>query len=168
MKIPPNLQIGSPEFPDANELLNFLISQSTSSDRGDASAARNHQVQMDPDALFQALIAIANQAWRIASTAIQAESKEPQESLTSQEIKKITNSLEKILSTMEDLGLRVIDRVGETFNEGFPDQVVTEEVREGISREQIIRTIRPTIMWQQTMVQRGEIDIAIPANPKND
>jgi hypothetical protein len=68
-----------------------------------------------------------------------------------------------LIATFDSLGIRIIDRIGESFDAGLPDQVVTEEPREGLTREQIIRTIRPTIMWNQTMVQRGEIDIAVPS-----
>jgi molecular chaperone GrpE (heat shock protein) len=113
--------------------------------------------------LQKSLITIANQMWRIASSIIDTESKEIKSELSAHEIKKVGNSLESIKETLGGVGLRVIDRLGESFNAGLPEQVVTEETQEGLSKEQIIRTIRPTIMWHQTMVQRGEIDVAVPA-----
>lgn len=112
--------------------------------------------------LSKALIAVANQAWRIASAIIDPDTQESKREISSQEIKKVGNALESIREVLGGISIKIIDRLGEPFNAGLPDQVVTEEQREGLTREQIIRTIRPTIMWNQTMVQRGEIDIAVP------
>ncbi|WP_395745398.1 hypothetical protein [Prosthecobacter sp.] len=111
---------------------------------------------------MKALIAIANQSWRIGGALIEVETNEPKSVLSPQEIKKLSKALETICEATQALGIRVIDRCNEDFHPGLPDQVVTEEPREGISKERVIRTIRPTIMWHQTLVQRGEIDIAVP------
>jgi molecular chaperone GrpE (heat shock protein) len=116
--------------------------------------------------LSKALIAVANQLWRITGAIIDPDSKEPKSELSAQELKKVGNALESIKETLGGLGLKIIDRLGNPFDAGFPETVVTEESQEGISKEQIIRTIRPTLMWHQTMVQRGEIDIAVPAVKK--
>lgn len=116
--------------------------------------------------LSSALVAVANQAWRISNAIFDSDSKEARSELSPQEVRKVGNALESIKETLGGLGLKIIDRLGEPFNAGLPEQVVTEESQEGISKEQIIRTIRPTLMWHQTMVQRGEIDIAVPAVKK--
>ena len=53
-----------------------------------------------------------------------------------------------------------------TVTSGQPTSLPTQihTTMEGITKEQVIRTIRPTIMWNQTMMQRGQIDIAVPAS----
>ncbi len=111
---------------------------------------------------MKALIEVANQSWRIDAALTDGDTKEPKAALSTQDIKKLSKALETICECTQGLGIRVIDRCNEDFHPGLPDQVVTEEPREAISKERIIRTIRPTIMWHQTMVQRGEIDIAVP------
>jgi hypothetical protein len=161
MKIPDKLDLAVVAHPStiqlASDLLQTLGSGSTS--RQEASGATSAEVAM----LQKSLITIANQVWRIASAIIDTESKGTKSELSAHEVKKVGNSLESIKETLGGLGIKVIDRLGEPFNAGLPEQVVTEEAQEGLSREQIIRTIRPTIMWHQTMVQRGEIDVAVPA-----
>jgi phosphotransacetylase len=112
--------------------------------------------------LQKALIANANQIWRISSAVIDPETKEAREELRPQEIRKVAKAVESLMETFNGLGIRIIDRLGEPFDAGLPDQVVTEEPREGLTREQIVRTIRPTIVWNATMIQRGEVDIAVP------
>jgi hypothetical protein len=108
------------------------------------------------------MILITNQLWRIETVVNDPENGEIKTDLSSQEMRKIANALEAIKQSIGELGIRIKDRCNEDFHPGLPDQVVTEEPREGISKERIIRTIRPTILWNQTMVQRGEIDIAVP------
>ncbi len=161
MKIPDNLDLAMVAHPSAIQLASDLWQtfESESSSRQEVSGATSAEVAV----LQKSLIAIANQVWRIVSAIIDTESKEAKSELSAHEIKKVGNSLESIKETLGGLGIKIIDRMGEPFNAGLPEQVVTEETQEGLSREQIIRTIRPTIMWHQTMVQRGEIDVAVPA-----
>ncbi len=164
MKIPDKLNL--PEFPFptghglANEVLR-LASAATSPGR-EQSEATNDMIET----LSRALLVLANQSWRITTAAQNPETKESKPELSPQDVKKISNALEAINETLENIGIKVLDRINQPFDPGFPDQVITEEPREGITKEQIIRTIRPTIIWNQTIVQRGEIDIAVPASKK--
>lgn len=160
MELPEKLDI--PHFPMpsaaelADSLLNALPAQKETSD------CFQERTSVET-ILTKALIANANQAWRIATTALDTETGEPKEELRTQDIRKIAKAVESLMEIFEGIGLRIIDRVGKPFDAGLPDQVVTEEPREGITKDQVIRTIRPTIVWNGTMVQRGEIDIAVPA-----
>lgn len=159
MKPPDKLDLAIIQFPSPSELIAALGKISSDTPAGkESDGVNSDSVSM----LSKALVTIANQSWRISSAVIDTESKETKSELTAQDLKKIGNALEGMIETLASLGIKVVDRSGEQFNAGLPDQVITEEPREGISKEQIIRTIRPTIMWHQTMVQRGEIDIAVP------
>ncbi len=164
MKIPVILDLSIVPPPSVIQHTNDLIKtlESEPSARRDGSGVTSAEVTV----LSKALIAVANQAWRIASAVTDPDAKEPKSELSAQEIKKVGNALESIRETLEGLGLKIIDRFGEPFNTGLPEQVVTEEQWETISNDRIIRTIRPTLMWHQTMVQRGEIDIAVAAVKK--
>ena len=160
MKLPEKLDITISPLPSAVELANDLSGVFSSSQRSDRSADSASSTDI---VLQKALVENANQVWRILTAVIDSESKEIKVLISPQEIKKVANAIEKFIATFDSLGIRIIDRLGESFNAGLPDQVVTEEPREGLTKEQIIRTIRPTIRWNQTMVQRGEIDIAVPS-----
>jgi hypothetical protein len=163
MKPPKELDLPSIPRPSPAELtgeVSKLLSFDPEADRSsEASTSAEPTLQ-------KAVIMSANQIWRISSVVIDPETKEAREELRPQEIRKIVKAIESLMETFQGLGIRVIDRLGEPFNPGLPDQVVTEEPREGFTREQIIRTIRPTIVWNETMVQRGEVDIAVPAKTK--
>jgi hypothetical protein len=159
MKPPKELDLPSVPRPSPAELtseVSKLLSFDPEPDRSSEASSTTEAI------LRKALIANVNQTWRISSAVIDPESKEIRDELKPQEIRKIAKAIESLMEAFDGLGIRLIDRLGEPFNAGLPDQVVTEEPREGLTREQIIRTIRPTIVWNETMVQRGEVDIAVP------
>jgi hypothetical protein len=163
MKTPDDISIPQSQFPDAAKFAKELI------DAVPKPTSTTAPERHTPDAIHEtskALILIAGQAWRLKTAMNDPESGEMKTELSAQEMRKVANVFEAINQAIEELGIRVIDRCNQDFHPGLPDQVVTEEPRAGISKEQIIRTIRPTIMWHQTMVQRGEIDIAVPATKK--
>jgi hypothetical protein len=115
---------------------------------------------------IKALTQLSSQSWRLNNLVIDPETDQVRSELSPQDIRKLANIAEAMVEITQSSGFRVIDRCGEDFHPGLPDVVVTEEPREGISKERIIRTIRPTILHGQTMVQRGEIDIAVPTEKK--
>jgi len=162
---PPNkLGITKFEFPNAAGLAEEIENSTACNPTVGGQESNAYAIEVQK--LSKALVAVANQSWRITVAIIDPDSQEPKSELSVQELKKIGNALESMNETLCSLGIKIIDRFGESFNAGLPEQVVTEEPRDGISKEQIIRTIRPTILWQQTMVQRGEIDIAVPTTKK--
>lgn len=162
IKIPEELAIPRASYPSPTELTNIVT-------QAGAPIVCESGGKLDPREgeitnLSKAMISLANQIWRMSVAIRDSDSKEAKAEFTSQDVRKISNALDAMGETIDGLGIKVIDRLNESFNAGLPDQVVTEEPREGISKEQIIRTIRPTIIWHQTMVQRGEIDIAVPVS----
>ena len=160
MKRPKKIDISIIPPPSASQLSNDIV-KTISPESTDSPAVGSSQ-SAETASLTAALIAIANQSWRISNAVIDPDSKEPREKPNAQDIKKVNKALESMGGTLEGLGIKLIDRRGEPFDAGIPEEVISEEPRAGISKERIIRTIRPTIMWQQTMVQRGEIEIAVP------
>ena len=167
MNIPHKIDLIKVELPTGAEFAEFAKELGSAENLGPTKSDLNPDaLAADVQRLSKALVAITNQSWRIANAVVDQDSKEGKEELSAREIKKMNKALEGMIETLEELGIKSIDRQGEPFNVGLPDQVISEEPRDGISKEQIVRTIRPTIMWNQTMVQRGEIDIAIPAVKK--
>jgi hypothetical protein len=159
MKLPKELKIPQINPPSAAELITQIALESTTPSTPTETGQR---LENEIGLMSKAMILITNQLWRLETVVNDPENGEMKTDLSSQEMRKIANALEAIKQSVGELGIRIKDRCNEDFHAGLPDQVVTEEPREGISKERIIRTIRPTIFWNQTMVQRGEIDIAVP------
>jgi hypothetical protein len=159
MKIPPEIDIKNIPLPDAGELVAELLKGHSEK----SVTAKDDQLSHTHITMQKALISLANECWRVEGLIIDQETGDVKETMST-ELKRLCSTLERMKETLTSIGINVIDRTGEAFNPGLPDQVVTEEPKVGISTEQITRTIKPTIIWQQTMVQRGEIEIAVPAS----
>ncbi|QIF00982.1 hypothetical protein [Roseimicrobium sp. ORNL1] len=160
MKLPKTLEIPHVPFPTAEQMAGNA--QETSPAKTEFSL----EFIKRQEEMMKSWIHITNQIWRLGTVVLDSDSGEAKTEFSSQDIRKVANSLHTIQETIGSLGIRVIDRRNQEFDAGLPEQVVTEEAQEGITKERVIRTIRPTIMWHQTMVQRGEIDIAVPASKK--
>jgi hypothetical protein len=116
--------------------------------------------------LVRKLVQLADLHWRLGALVIDTETGDAKDTVESADLRKIARSLNSMDEIFKSVGLTVFDRSGQDFNHGLPETVITEEARAGISRDRVLRTIRPTIMWNHQMVQRGEIDIAVPAQPE--
>lgn len=157
MKIPPEIDLQKVRLPDAGELAAELLKQNPGRDE----VAKAEHVSSTQIAMQKALISLTNECWLAEVLVMDRETGEPKETLTT-ELKRLGSALERMKGILTELGIKIHDRTGEAFNPGLPYQVVTEEPRVGINTEQVTRTIKPTIIWQQTTVQRGEIEIAVP------
>lgn len=78
------------------------------------------------------------------------------------ERKRLERNFESILSRLESFGVRVKDHTGETYDYGQALKVVAAQPQEGIKREIVTETIRPTVYWREHIIQRGEVVIATP------
>ena len=109
-------------------------------------------------ARFQALLAdIATNAWRgqlrLANW--------PGDELLA-ERKRLERNFESILVGLEGFGVRVKDHTGEVYDYGQALKVVAAQPQEGIAKEVVTETIRPTVYWLESIIQRGEVVIATP------
>jgi hypothetical protein len=78
------------------------------------------------------------------------------------ERKRLERNFESILSGLESFGVRVKDHTGEAYDYGQALKVVAAQPQDGIAREVVTETIRPTVYWRGHIIQRGEVVIATP------
>ncbi|HVT04952.1 MAG TPA: hypothetical protein VHL58_16435 [Thermoanaerobaculia bacterium] len=78
------------------------------------------------------------------------------------ELRRVSRHLESAMEAMRELGLEVKDHTGQAFDYGLLLKVVATQRTPGIYKEYVIETIRPTIYWQEQIVQIGEVVIATP------
>jgi hypothetical protein len=83
------------------------------------------------------------------------------------EIKRVLRHVDAIFQNFQDMGLEVKDHTGSRFDYGLPLKVVATQPTEGMGTETIIETIKPTVYWNNQIIQMGEVVIATPASPKN-
>src|SRR5260370_33600158 len=103
---------------------------------------------------------VATNIWKARVKMLVAASGEVRE-----EMKRVYRHVEAALEGMLEMGLEVKDHTGDAFDYGLPLKVITAQPTPGITRESVIETIKPTIYWQQRLIQIGEVVIATPATP---
>lgn len=150
MKTPKEFEIPSVEYPDADQVTEAVLKIQQSML---AETNRNGGFEK----LEKALAEIATQAWRARSKMIDSASGEARE-----EMKRVFRHIEAILEKLREVGLELKDHTGDVFDYGLPLKVVATQPQPGIARENVIETIKPTIYWQDRIVQMGEVVIATP------
>jgi len=111
-----------------------------------------------PENVTKAIAAIATNAWRAKVKMMDASSGEVRD-----DMKRVYRHIESIFQAFQDMGLEVKDHTGDPFDYGLPLHVVTTQPTPGLTKERVLETIKPTIYWQNQVLQRGEVVIATPA-----
>ncbi len=157
MQTPEEFKIPAAPWPEAEKAIEALANQ--------ASVMRAAHVSDSgvryavPSNVIKAMADIATNVWKAKSKMLDSGSGEVRE-----EMKRVYRHVEGALENFRDIGLEVKDHTGDAFDYGLPLNVVTTQATQGITRESVIETIRPTIYWQQQVIQKGEVVIATPAS----
>lgn len=106
----------------------------------------------DIQALLKPLAAIATNTWRARSRMIDPATGEPHE-----EMRRVSRFVDAIQSALEDAGVRVLDPAGRAYDSGMALKVLSFEAVPGLGREEIIETIRPSVIWRDRLLQMGEV-----------
>ena len=148
-----------PEFPDKEKLLEKIVQNQeamlSTLQRG-AGAVR-HAI---PENVTRAVALVATNAWKAKMKMVDASSGEVRD-----EMKRVYRHIEGIFQAFQDMGLEVRDHTDAPFDYGMPLKVVTTQPTPGITKERVVETIKPTIYWQNQIIQHGEVVIATPASP---
>jgi hypothetical protein len=111
-----------------------------------------------PDNVTKGMAAIATNAWKARTKMLNSQSGEPHE-----EMRRVYRHIEAMFETFQEMGLEVKDHTNDAFDYGMPLKVVTTQPTQGITKERVAETIKPTIYWQKQIIQMGEVVIATPA-----
>jgi hypothetical protein len=98
--------------------------------------------------------------WRARSKLMDPNSGEPLE-----EAKRALRPLDSTRDLLIQSGFEIRDITKQPYDVGMLDKVVTWEKREDLTREMVIETIRPTILYKDKMIKQGEIIVGTP--PRN-
>lgn len=132
-------------------------------ERGD-NASEEHSVnpmqrgiiRLDREKVIHALIAVASNAWKAKSRLSRADSQ------MSSDVERLARHVNAIIEALESMGLEIKEHTGEPFDYGQSLKVAASQAKEGISREVVSETIRPTIYLNGVMIQQGEVVIDVP------
>jgi hypothetical protein len=162
MEAPKELELPNPNWPDPAELAREIEKCICETSHPGLAKQDAQMVVAIPPTFAKATIAVATNVWRLRARLIDRHSGEIREDVSREDVKKMTRYIEAIYEAFSEIGVEIKDRTGETFDYGLPEKVVTTQPQEGLSRERIIETLRPTIYWKDKLAQQGEVIIATP------
>lgn len=153
MKPPKKFRVQVRELPNEDELIEKLSQiRLPSSELGGVSEL--HYVV--PPQLVKAIVDIATCVWKARTRMVDAVSGEVRE-----DMKRIYGDMERIYGCFDELGIVVKDHTGETFDYGLPLKVIGTTPMP-ISEEVVTETLKPTISWEDKILQHGEVEIGTP------
>jgi hypothetical protein len=121
-----------------------------------ASLAHRAIITLDGAKVLPAIIAVASNAWKAKVRLSRLDSS------TNSDIERMRRHLDAIAEALATLGLEIKDHTGEPFDYGQSLKVAASQPKEGISREFVSETIRPTIYLNGVLIQQGEVVIDTP------
>jgi len=120
-------------------------------------ASVNEGVEPIPTEVVKALVELATNAWRARRKLVNSDTGEPHP-----EMKGAVRHIDAQLREFSELGIEIRDMQGRAFDTGMALKVVSFEPQAGLSKEEIIETIRPTIAWNGKLIQMGEVIVGTP------
>jgi hypothetical protein len=150
-KIPPA------EFPDKDKVIEKMmrVQEAMLSQLEKTGGTVRYAI---PENVARGMADIATNAWKAKAKMVNGSSGEVRE-----EMKRVFRHIEGILESFKEMGMEIKDHTGDAFDYGLPLKVVTSQPTQGITKESVIETIKPTIYWQKQIIQMGEVVIATPA-----
>jgi hypothetical protein len=101
--------------------------------------------------------AIATHAWRAKGRLIDLDTGEPKEGM-----ERVYRHIEGILQALEEDNVSIKDYVGGIYDTGMAVKALAFEPTPGINREMVKETIRPTIIFNNQVLQLGEVIVGTP------
>jgi hypothetical protein len=80
------------------------------------------------------------------------------------EMRRAYRHFESVWDTLEKDGVKIYDHTGEDFDAGRTLTVLAYQPTEGLRRERVTETIKPTIYAGDDLVQLGEVIVGTPEN----
>lgn len=145
------------EFPDESKIIERLLRVQEAilaECRGGGASVRYDL----PPNFLKAMADIATNVWKAKVKMLDSSGE------TREEMKRVYRHVEGALESFQEIGLEVKGHTNDAFDYGLPLKVVTTQPTQGITKESIIETIKPTIYYQKQIIQMGEVVIATPAS----
>ncbi|MBD0370241.1 MAG: hypothetical protein ICV60_05350 [Pyrinomonadaceae bacterium] len=141
----------------ADSLLN-LSAASLMEDEEEAPASASASAGQSEE-LIKLLAEVGTGLWRLRRSMTLSATSE-----LSEELQRASRHLEAVINVLAEGGIQIRDHTGEAVPEGgiYALKTVAFEQTPGLSSEQVIETIKPTIYFQERMIQMGEVVVGTP------
>jgi hypothetical protein len=110
-----------------------------------------------PGEFPQFLAQLATGLWRLKQNMVKPGTEEPLE-----EMRRGWRQFSSLWDLLAENDIEIRDHTGSPYQAGMALSVVAFQPTEGVTHEQIIETIRPTVFYKKQILQVGEVIVASP------
>ena len=122
-----------------------------------ASHGVSSSPQATPESYIPALSSIATNVWRMKKRIADSGS------VTNEvDTNRIHRHLEATIASLEEVGVQIHDLQGRRYDSGMALKVIAFEPTPGLFEDQIIDSVKPTITWNERLIQIGEVIVGTP------
>lgn len=115
-----------------------------------------------PSPQDEGMAALATNIWRAKMRLIDAKTGEPRE-----ENRRLYRHIEGAMEAFASLGVRLTDWLDQPYDAGLPLKVISFQPTPEVTCDTVIEAVRPTVFWQDRLLQVGEVIVGIPETPSS-
>ena len=130
------------------------LSKDVSSVKSDTAVKKYEEVSRPID---QALSIIATNAWRARNKMVDADNGE-----TKEEMKRVYRHIEAQFDALSQIGIEIRDLRGRTYDAGMALKVISFEPQPGLTKDEVVEMIKPTVIRNGQLIQMGEVIVGTP------
>ena len=142
-------RIAAPKWPELAESMEDIVNFLESSSPEARTRSRKEEE------LLSLAVEMGTSVWRLQRR-LAVEGEVPEQ------IRRVLRDLESAWDALRQEGIEVKDHTGENYDGHMALRVIAFQPTPGLTREQIIETIKPTIYHKDKLVQMGEVIVGVP------
>ena len=112
-------------------------------------------LDVDKEELLDLVVDVGTRVWRLQQS-LRAAGELPNE------LRKVVRDVESIGDTLTQRGIEIKDHTDQDYDPGMALRVITSQPVPGLTRKQIIETLKPTIYYRDKIIQMGDVIVGVP------
>lgn len=146
---PKEFRIAAPKWPDISEVMEEMDSSLKASVHESGISASQEGESLN------IIIDIGTIMWRL-------QRRLPADPKAAEANKRISRDLESAWDILRQGGIEIKDHTGDKYDGGMALRVIAFQTTAGLSCEQIIETVKPTIYYKARIIRMGDVIVGTP------
>ncbi len=118
----------------------------------------SNTIQEDDNEDYIKMIAgVGTGLWRLKKRMVKEGTDQPQEGM-----RKAYRHVESVWDVLLQAGVEIQDHTGIVFDPGFSIKIIAYQPMQGITKERVVETIKPSIYFKGRQIQMGEVIVGTP------
>ncbi|MFC1906902.1 hypothetical protein ACFLW8_02300 [Chloroflexota bacterium] len=149
LRYPQEFRISAPKYFESSEFIKALDDSLKQPTIGSLA------ISEEEEALINLAVDVGTLVWRIQRR-LATISEIPKQ------LQRLSRDVESTWDAFTQRGIEIKDHTGRDYDGGMTLRVITFQPMAGLSRQQIIETLKPTIYYRDRIIQMGEVIVGVP------